>query len=42
MDEGGVNHAVTGACSLSQALQVFDITSMHLRTSGDQRLGASF
>ena len=42
VDEGGVNHAVTGACSLSQALQVFDITSMHLRTSGDQRLGASF
>jgi hypothetical protein len=42
VDEGRVNHTVSGDHSPSQALQVFDITSVHLGTSCDQKLGPSF
>ncbi len=40
MDEGGVNHAVRLGCPAAQTLQVFKITSMHLGTPSDKRLGA--
>ncbi len=37
--EGAVNHAVRHGCSAAQAFQVFEITSVHLRSGGDKRLG---
>src|SRR5580700_1122550 len=40
MDEGGVDHAIRSGRSATQALQILKIASMHLDTSGDERLCA--
>jgi hypothetical protein len=39
MDETGVNHPIRGGGSTAQAVQIPEITSMHLGTSGSKRLG---
>ena len=40
MYETGVNHAIRAGSSAAQTVQVFEITSMHLRPGGDKSLGA--
>jgi hypothetical protein len=40
VDESGMNHAFGGGGPASQAVEIFDISSVHFRTGSNERLGA--